>query len=327
MSFLQKNLLNITFLLFIFNTSKVFYYKGFYVRGILVDYSLPTLFLSYVLVILLCLLFIKYLTKKDYILLVIVVVFLLLNSYFALNPTVSFIYLAKSYFYVLFFLILVRVNSKFSYKLITAINLLYIFIFVIQLTFRQSVFPFFPFGFFKFNGLLPNMDFINFFGTKIVTPPANFPHPNVFAAFLSFLNIFHLKKTSPLFFVNVVVVTLLGSFSALLFNLSLFMFFHTKSNFKYFAKVIFFAYFIFLLGFFFVFQYKSVSLIERYNQLKISLYLFKSFPTFGVGGLNYIYAVPFYENFLKRVFTLQPAHNILVLYTVEFGLLGLTFFY
>jgi|GEM_PF-6663781 len=323
--FIEKNLLNISLLLVLFNTSKTFVLSNFYIRGIFIDIYSPVIFLNYILVIVLTLLFIQTLKKQDYLLILSFVLLFSVNILFSSNQLFSTVYFLKVFFYIPFTLVLIRSKAKLNYNLVVILNLIYIFILTFQFITRSSFFPFFPFGFYAYKGVGSNLDFINLFGTKLVSPLGNFPHSNVFAAFLSFLNIFHLKKSSPLFFINIILVTILGSFSALLFNSLLFLFFSNQTIYKGYEKVIFYVYLSFLIIFFLFFQFKSVSVIERINQLKISSYLFFKHPFFGTGASTFIYSITNFEKFEKRIYVLQPVHNIFILFLVEYGLFGISY--
>lgn len=323
--FTEKNLLNISLLLILFNTSKTFVLSNFYIRGIFIDIYSPVIFLNYILVIILTFLFIRLLKKQDYLLVLSFVILFSVNILFSSNQLFSTIYFLKIFFYIPFTLILIRSKAKINYNLVVALNFIYIFILILQFITRTNFFPFFPFGFYSYKGVGSNLDFINLFGTKVVSPLGNFPHSNVFAAFLSFLNIFHLKKSSPLFFVNILLVTILGSFSALLFNSLLFLFFSNQAVYRGYEKVIFYVYLSSLVIFFFFFQFKSVSVIERLNQLKISSYLFLKHPFFGTGASTFVYSITNFEEFKKRIYVLQPVHNIFILFLVEYGFFGIAY--
>lgn len=324
---IKQNLLNIALVLILFNASKTFIVRDFYVRGIFIDIYSPVIFTSYLAVILLCISYINLLKKRDLYIISSLIVLFLINILFSSNPLFSIVYTLKTFFYIPFTFILIRSHSKINYKLVIFINTVYLVVFLFQFLLRQSVFPFLPFGFYEYYGLKSGLDFINLFGNKVVTPIANFPHANVFAAFLSFLNIFHLKKSSAIFFINIFVITILGSFSALLFNLLLFIFYSKETSYKKYAKILFYIFFVVLITFFILFQFKSVSVIERLNQLKISVFLFLKHPIFGVGASTFIYSITSFEEVKKRIYVLQPVHNIFILYLVEYGVLGISFIF
>jgi hypothetical protein len=69
--------------------------------------------------------------------------------------------------------------------------------------------------------------------------------------------------------------------------------------------------------------YKQVSIVERINQLNTFYFLHTHYLLFGVGINNSVPAINIFENVAKRVFVLQPIHNIFLLLVSEIGILGL----
>src|SRR3989344_5216218 len=179
--FLSRNFANILLFCILLNASKIFFENSFYIRGILVDYLLPRVYLSQVVIFFMLLPFLKKVFLKLRFEILILFVFLFVNILFSKNILFSLAYLQTRFIFIF------------------VLNLLYIFIFLFQFFTRSSFFSYFPFGFYMYEGIGPNLDFMNFFGQKLVVPLGNFPHPNVFAAFLSFMNVFHLKNKKALF--------------------------------------------------------------------------------------------------------------------------------
>ena len=319
--FLSRNFANILLFCILLNASKIFFENTFYIRGILVDYLLPRVYLSQVVIFFMLLPFLKKVFLKLRFEILILFVFLFVNILFSKNILFSLAYLQTRFIFIfVLFVLFILPRQKLSYKLIVFLNLLYIFIFLFQFFTRSSFFSYFPFGFYMYEGIGPNLDFMNFFGQKLVVPLGNFPHPNVFAAFLSFMNVFHLKNKNVLFLLNLILIVGLGSFSAVFFNLLLVVLV-IKST-RYLTLVGLLMFFAILFYVWFGLSFKPISLIARWEQLATFFYLIKNYPTFGVGLGNFISSIPLFENHVGRIFSLQPIHNIFLLFVSEFGIYG-----
>ncbi len=319
-NFLDKNLLNIFFLLIIFSASKNFIYSFNYVRGVLIDYSLFKITLAHFLLLLLIPLYFKNI-KKHFKLLIFVMLFILINIIFSLNPIFTIAYCFNFFPLFLLTLILFDLKNELSYKLLILVNFFYIIIFIIQFLFRQSLFPYFPFGFYPYIGVGANLDFFSFFGEKYVLPLGNFPHSNVFAAFLCFLTIFHFKnKQYFLVVINTILILLLSSLASIIFLIFLSLF-YSKTKFNAVYSLLFLP----LIYVFYIYGFKEVSVLERFNQLKIFSFSISNYPLFGVGVNNFINVVNLFENIDKRIYVLQPIHNILLLIFAEYGLFVFVF--
>lgn len=314
--YIQKNILNILLLLILFNASKHFIFSENYIRGVLVDYTLLKISFIHIVLVPIIFLFIKNLRSKLFMLFILSIV-ILTNLLFSKYPMYSLIYLTN---FAPIFLILFIFPGKFyiSQKLVVFVNCLYILFFLFQFVNRSNVFPYFPFGFYVFKGISPNVDYFSFFGSMYVLPLGNFPHSNVFAAFLSFLNILNLKNRRFLLFsINLFLITILSSFSAILFNFALVL---ISSSLSKKIKITLFILLIISFYFYSLFGFKSVSVIERVNQLNIFWILLKSNFLFGLGFNNFVPSINIVENIQKRIFILQPIHNIFLLLIVEGGL-------
>lgn len=326
---IERNWLNIVLISFLFNTSKKIAFEYTFIRGFNIDYFLPKIHLNIIFLSLLSLVFIKFLKnyKNNFKYIFGILLFLILNVLFSINIVNSFFYF--SYIFTIFFIFLVSFSIdglKINYKLILLVNLFYIFIFLVQYFSQQSFLPYFPFGTYYFNALNTHLDYSSLFGVKVLIPAVNFSHPNVLCAFLSFLNIFHLRNKNYLFFgMNFFVILLCASFVAILFNLILFIsliwnkFGLNKFRFFLVSTIYFLVSTVFLL-YFFYFGFKEVSITERFFQFTIFQYSLSHFPLFGTGANNFIYLVNIYENFKGRIFVLQPIHNVFLLILSEYGI-------
>ena len=319
--FSYKNIGSILFLLILFNASKAFIFNINYLRGVLIDYSLLKIYISDLVLVLILIAFYRKILLSKYI--YIFLILGLLNLFFSINPLISFVYFI--HVFILFALVLAVKKTTINLNIIIIVNVLYICVFFIQFFTDKSIFPYVPFGFYPYYGVSPNIDFFSFFGVAKVIPMANFPHANVFAGFLSFINIILIKnKKYYLFIINFFIIIFLASFSALFFNIVLLLFFVLKLKISLKQKYVFLFFYLFLclvlMLVFYNFGFKAVSVSQRLIQLKIFLFTVKNYPMFGVGLNNYIFAINIYENFKKSVFVLQPIHNIFLLFFSEVGI-------
>ncbi|PIR43485.1 hypothetical protein COV24_02460 [candidate division WWE3 bacterium CG10_big_fil_rev_8_21_14_0_10_32_10] len=341
--FIEKHLLSILFLGLLLNSSININKNLFYVRGILIDYLIPRIYLNYFLYFFILAPFFIPLLKKYYKVLFYIFVFVFINILFSENVLYSLSFVSRRFIYIFLFLLLFYIKpKKISLNFIFILNFLYIFVFIIQFFSRSSVFPFFPFGFYPYKGVIANIDYIGYFGNKWPVPLGNFPHPNLFAAFLGFINIFYIKKISSsnfkknwnrtytlsviIFFINILLALFLGSITGLLFSIVILIYFFRRYiTLQYLYYLIFIVLFFVLIFIFdFSIAFKKISIISRIQQYQISFFILKKFPLFGVGVGNFISSIPLYESFKGRVFKLQPVHNIFLLYMSEFGLFGLS---
>ena len=324
--FILNNWLFLSLLLVLFNSSYHLDTYSFYVRGLFIDYYIPQIFLNHLVFLVfffLLLLSLKKIRRNYFLFIFYFLVFFLFNFLISFKKEPFLITLFNKFLPFLFFSF-IAFNYKLSikknfHKFLIPLNIFLILVFLLQYISKSSFFPYFPFGFFKYKGVTYNIDYLSFLGSKYPIPLGMFPHPNVFAAYLSFLNIFFLRKKNPFFFLNLITISFLASLSALLFNFLLFIFIYKENKKAKLASIFFLI--LFFLSYFFGF--KEVSLIERTIQYKSFVFLFLKRPLFGWGFGNYLISLPVYENYLGRVIKIQPLHNIFLLYLLEFGLLGL----
>ncbi len=317
------NWLLISLSLILLNASYHFYKSSLYVRGLFLDYYVPKIYFNQLIFLIIILLFFSSLKTNKYILYVLV--FILFNYFFSFKKQAFLIVISYKLIPLLYFFILnsniYLLLKKNYYKKLIFVNIFLLIVFFLQFIFKESFFPYFPFGFYYYKGVSYNLDFISIHGSKYPIPLGMFPHPNVFAAYISFLNIFFVRKNKILFFINILLVVLLGSLSAIFFNILIFKLYTKKNNTFYLLIMFLFFYISFLLS------YKSTSLTQRVLQYKSFVYLFLEKPFFGWGLGNYLLSIPFYEKIIGRVVKIQPIHNIFLLYLVEFGLFGLSLFF
>ena len=323
--FILNNLGNIVLFAVLFGAFKKVILSENYIRGTLIDYTLIKIYISSFIFLLIILYFLRLFLKKIFCL-VTVFILILVNILFSQNPLFSLIYLFNYLPILIFFLMFSSYKFSLSYKLVFLVNLIYIGVFIIQLKTSTSFFPYLPFGFFKYAGVSPNLDFFSFFGTKVVLPIANFPHANVFAAFLSFLNISHFYNKKIYFlFINLILVTVLSSFASILFNIVLLVWYikayvPVSLPKKYLTWILFFLISLSSLYFFSFSGFKFVSISERISQLQVFLYIIAQYPLFGIGLNNSISSINLFEVYKGSVFVLQPIHNIFLLLLLEGGL-------
>lgn len=328
----RNNFFSIAVFSIALNSSLSFISENSYVRGVLIDYLIPRLYLSQILILILLILFLR-VSKRNLKVLLLLVVFLIINVVFSLNPTVSLFYISRRLIFLPFLFLLFSFNTpKINYRFLYVLNFAYLIVLVVQFVSRSSVFGYFPFGFYPFEGVGVRLDYLSFYGTKHVLPLGNFPHPNVFAAFLSFINLLYLSNFKGnknlhlsyfLLIINVLSCALLGSITSVIFHLlvALVILLHSKS-----LKIVAFALVpIFLLIITYQSSFKNISVTSRVDQYHTSLFLLKTNPITGAGVGNYVPSIMLYENFLGRTFELQPVHNIFILYLVEFGTVGFIF--
>lgn len=325
--FLESNILNISLLLILFNAALNFIGPSSYVRGVLVDYLIFRIYISQIVILFLVIVFYeRLLPYKKHLVLILVSLFLLILT--SSNPQISLSYIARRFIYIPFVFILFGEKiQNLSLKLLTIVNITYLVILLVQFLLNSNIFPYFPFGFYPFQGVGVRLDYFSWFGYKKVIPLGNFPHPNLFAAFFSLLNTIYLfnmpKKVKLTYFLvvfNILSVAFLGSFSALLFNILLIIWWGYK---KYSYKYIYY-YLIFIPLSFLTYQgsFKISSIYSRLEQYKTSIFLLKESPFLGVGLGNYIPSILSFEKYMGSTFELQPVHNIFVLVVVELGFVG-----
>lgn len=195
-----------------------------------------------------------------------------------------------------------------------------------------------------FNSSTIGIPDMNIGGNLIVRPYATFPHPNVLAFFLLFVNMllvfrifFEKGKLRTLFLLAIVVssVVLFLTFSRLvvLFYL-VFLIYIFASRIRFFktTKIIFLGSFVFFLVFYFANYYlrffDTKFLLKdfylRSDLLDISFKIIKSSSIFGIGLMNFFYYEAAYQKTISPIL-LQPVHNIFVLTWAEAGVFGLLF--
>ena len=296
------------------------------------DYLIFRVYLNQIFIFFLIIFYYKYLVvyKKEILTSLVVLGFFILVSN---NPSITLLYILRRIIYIPFLFLLFRLKEfKPSFKFLISLNILYLTVLVLQFLFNSNIFSYFPFGFYPFHGVGVRLDYLSWFGIKRVIPLGNFPHPNVFAAFLSLLNtaylsLFFKSKNKNnnyiliLFIFNITACLLLGSLTALLFNFLLVTYFlYINNKFKILPFILIFIslFYISYLG-----SFKITSVNSRVDQIKSGYYLIKKAPIIGVGVGNYIPSILEYENFIGGISDLQPVHNIFILYFVETGFFGL----
>lgn len=339
-----------------------------FVSGLRVDYLSPTLYFTDILILILLLLTIvkllnyridkKNINKfnpiikqfKDYYLLIISFLFLLLVSIFSRESNAAFYGLLKILeFSFLGFYIAHHLKSYDIKKIINILGLsafLFSTLAIIQFVKQSSIGGILYFlGERTFSPSTIGIADMDINGTLILRPYSTFSHPNVLAFFLLFVNsliLFQINNVKSLvqkvfnvFVLTISSIALFLTFSRIVIFLYLILLIYSfLKEIKKSKKYVLALFFIFLLLFvylnsyyyrFFNTQLITKDLIARGDLLNISYDIFKQHPIFGVGINNFFFYESFYQKSITPVL-LQPVHNIFILVLVEAGIIGLVLF-
>lgn len=341
----EKSLFYLLVLFLPVNLAKHFFLPFVYVDGILVDYLIPTIYLTDVLLLLLLFLWL-FKSWKSFryhgtyrgtagvmVLLVVVSLFSVFN---ALNQPAAFYKWLKLLEYVLFsFYVAKNVDVKRDWSTIVkllSVGVLFESSLAIMQWFNQgSIFGFWFFGENVYTVSTPGIALLEFAAVKKVRPYGTFPHPNVLGGYLAVLLpwIFYegVKGVKGIKGMKMSALTLLLGLFALYFSFS-------RS-----------AWVVGVLGLVLTLllshnshfpSLKShlsnltspVSLLTSLSYLRraelnwISLEMVKDNPIFGVGLNNFTVRMGEYGRVSGRTLFLQPVHNIYLLIAAEIGLIG-----
>lgn len=180
-------------------------------------------------------------------------------------------------------------------------------------------------------------------GQLILRPYATFPHPNVLAFFLFFVNTFIFSRivyekeaVKKVFYMAVLFLSSIALFLTfsrviiLLYVLTLFYFLFKCINKKLamFITVSVLLFFLWSSTLFYRF-FDTTILLKDWNSRKelidISISIFKEHPFFGVGLKNFFYHASLYQKTIGPTL-FQPVHNIFILVLVEIGIIGFFLF-
>ncbi len=342
------------------NLAKHFFLDSIYVDGILVDYLIPTIYLTDILIwgllglwLFRCLrnLSINDLTPKQMLSIAtgqaiqpfsnfsILSFGLLLVSglsiFGALNQPAAFYKWLKLTEYILFsFYVSKNVRLKEDWSTIVrllSVGVLFESILAVAQWFEQgSIFGYYFFGENKYTVSTPGIATFDFGGVKKVRPYGTFPHPNVLGGYLAILLpwlVFSIKRIKGKFAISYMLLTISCSAAALYLS---------------FSRSAWFAGILGLLAVFgLIFRKRkslpslfysllpsaySLSFLRRAELNWIALEMIKNNPLLGVGLNNFTIAMDKYGKISGWVRFLQPVHNVYLLIASEIGLLGLVLF-
>lgn len=360
----HKNLFYLLLVLLPLNLSKHFIFPWNYVDGILVDYLIPTVYFTDILVWLILILwlpkFVSGLIKTKFFLkfpfiYYSVSFFLLFSALSIYSADLKVVALLKLIKVVQFVLFAIYVSKNFDLKkdlnktisLITASFLFESIIGIFQFVNQNSILGYFPFGGPVFNSATPQIAKASFFGVKKVVPYGTFPHPNILGGFLSLaipLLIFYLirlrkEETKGGWF------KLLYCYIAILLGLAALVL--TRSNSALISLMVgicgiwifrdswkksilipfIFAIFTFLfLIFTLPLNFSPGSFSQRIDLIKAATQMIKGGPLIGVGLANFTATLSDYDGVSGFMRILQPVHNIFMLVAAETGILSLAAF-
>ncbi|MFC1711785.1 O-antigen ligase family protein [Patescibacteria group bacterium] len=351
-----KNLQIYVFYLLVFllpsNISKHWPQNWSLVNGILVDYLIPTLFLTDILILVLLLFWlienlkskglknIIFKNSRLFILSSALFIFLFFSSFYTVNYQAALYKSLKLLVFFAFALWVYKKSPSFifqkasKFKQIMALSIIWQSILTICQWFKQgSVFGYWFFGEQPYNNASLGIKIISFFGQLKIPSMGTFTHPNVLAGFLVIYLLFVFIKTSSrrslLEIISVglgsIALILTFSFPAIFIYVCFLLFFIFK---KLSSKVFKLLLIVFLLILIFLGDklIDPASLTRRLKLTSISMSMWQTSPLFGVGLNNFI---PNMEKFgivsLNSRF-LQPVHNIYLLTLAETGIVGIIIF-
>jgi len=330
------------------NLAKHFFFSFAYVDGILVDYLIPTIYLTDILVG--CLLFfwlLRFLrwegTSKLFVALGFGVVAVSgLSVFKALNQPAAVYKWLKLVEYIFFaFYVSKHIDFKKDFPTIVkllSVGVLFESVLAIAQWFNQgSVFGFWFFGENRYTVSTPGIATFDFAGVKKARPYGTTPHPNVLGGYLAVLlpwifyeirsksqisNLKSQRHSSNVKTLNIIsfilgLLALFLSFSRsawVVGGLGLLAVFFTSSSFPFLISSP-----LHLLT--------SLSFIRRAELNWIALEMVKDHPLLGVGLNNFTVRMGEYGKVSGWVSFLQPVHNVYLLIAAEIGLVGLALFF
>lgn len=337
------------------NISKHFFTDSAFVHGILVDYYLPTVYLTDLLIIFLLMTWaVEWATafrpafsgrvSKLYLLLFLFIAWAGISIFGAQDKAIAIYRLGRFLLYVFLalwmkaHLKLPRDFGKIRWSLLTGVfveSLLAIF----QWGKGGTVFGFYFLGEPSFNGLMAGIARTGFLGEIHSRAYGTFPHPNILGAYLAlFLPWLLLPSDWRSRFIRVTAIVL--CVAALFFSFSrtawvvaalgvLLYSLLTRPGIE--AKLISAAR-LGLLAVFLIFFLMSgslndpLSLSRRLELTSISTQMIRASPLLGVGFGNFILRMDDFGRVSGWIRFLQPVHNVFLLVGAETGIVGLTLF-
>jgi len=363
----KERLLDISktlFLLLVFfipvNLGKHFEIIDSYVRGVLIDYLVPTIFLQDILVFIILMFWLFSFTKNTWykilnildrkeIQMIVLFVFSVLLSSLCSQRIVPSLYAWSRFFlyFLLFLYILLEIPvEEYFFKILKIIAISIIFsglLGIFQYINKGSVFNNYlvlgeqPYSYSTY-GIAKEI----FLGTRVIPSYGLFRHPNIFGGYLSLLLlwIFPFIKKNLLYLISFLLGTVVLFFtfsytSWFAFILGIFLTYVFSLNpqkIKKRKKIIVFLISIFCVVLTIVpfgdYYLKSTnqSILRRSNFNKASFRMIKDFPFFGVGLNNSTVLMDDYNYESRDIRFIQPVHNIFLLIFSETGVLSFLLF-
>ena len=340
------------------NLAKHFILSSSYVDGVLVDYLIPSIYLTDLVILLLLVSWLlenllSYNKNMSKIILDKKVVILFVFLIFSTKSPISFVRFLKI---VEFSLLAFYVYKNFTFKkdfekLVTLLSISVIFECVlgfIQFIKRSSLFTnYLFFGEQPYSYNTPGINIESFFGSKMIPPYGTFSHPNVFSGFLVFALtlIFYFSLTKRVKFLNVCAffygffILLLTksfvSYSALVFGVVLLgvWFFKKNTNMVAWSKILLKSFYAVLAINLLLFLIPKVeffnsfsSVFRRVDLISASIQMFLKNPVFGVGLGLFTKNLLAFGGVRGVILFIQPVHNIYYLLLSECGLPALVLF-
>lgn len=297
------------------------------VGGIKIDYLSPTLYSIDILLLVLVAVNFKSLflrLKKHYLSWLLLLCFVVLNSYFAVSPLNTIFWWLRTLLYVFVFIVIKTLGLKWNTikKPLFIGTFAVVLIEIFQFTFQHSLNgPFYYLGERFFGSSTTGLGRLNLFGREIIRPMSTFSHPNSLAGYL--LVVFYLftvnKENFAFRVIPFVGILLTFSKTALVF-LCLYLF-HLPPQ-----HLIVISLFLSLLpNFLDLTRLKLTSLTDRLFYHSYQNQILTNRELTGVGLGSYI---PALEKYLPGSSItpqkLQPIHNLFYLFISETGVLGTT---
>jgi O-antigen ligase len=345
---LQQYIFNLILLLLPANLAFHYIQPWSYVQGILIDYLIPTLYLTDILIMALLVFWLaeflvlkhKSINFKFLIFLAIPFSFYFIYSrFYALNSQAGLYKLIKLTEFVLFGYFIAKKGVGFINLQIISLSVIWqAGLSLIQWLKQSSLIGYLNFGEQPFSTSTLEVKKISLFGQLKVLPMGTFTHPNVLAGFLFLYIIFILFLAGK-------KLDFLEKSALVLGSLSLFLTFSWLTILLFLAAVFIYALkqkdskhisFKALIGFSFIFVLTIVvslalldpaSISRRIKLSEISIKMWSSSPLFGIGLNNFVVQMEDFGRIYANYRFLQPVHNVYLLLLSESGIIGLALFF
>ena len=203
---------------------------------------------------------------------------------------------------------------------------------------------FYYFGERSFTSLTPGISLINIFNLSLLRPYSTFSHPNSFAGYLLIVLVLLIfwktnNKDKYLKYLTFIIICVLLIFifsKAVLFSffvVSMLLFLNVFKNVQTIKYLPFLIIIISVLSpvfSVFLLKYRNAfpdNVTERLLLSEMSGQILKTNSMFGIGLNNFISYMPTLSKLRMPFWLLQPVHNIFLLFSVETGLIGITFLF